>query len=78
MDLRHIDSEPGRAPRPVRRPPIAAEPESDARYFRRRAEQERRLAMAAPDPQARARHRELADRYAGLVAAITEAEDKLG
>lgn len=78
MDLLLIDSEPYRAPRPVRRPAIAAEPESDAHYFRRRADQERRSAMAAPDPVARARHRELAERYASLVAAITEAEEKLG
>ena len=78
MDLLHIDSEPFRAPRTVRRPAIAAEPESDAHYFRRRADQERRSAMAARDPEARARHRELAERYASLVAAITEAEDKLG
>ncbi|WP_156956814.1 hypothetical protein [Sphingomonas astaxanthinifaciens] len=78
MDLLPIDSASFQAPRPVRRPARAAEPESDVHYFRRRAEQERRLAMAALDPQARARHRELAERYAGLVAAMIEAEDKLG
>ena len=47
--------------------PFAGEAaESDARYFRRRAAQERRAADAASVPQARAAHRELAVRYAHL------------
>ena len=35
-------------------------------YYSARASEERRLAMAAADPSARAAHLEMADRYAAL------------
>ena len=52
--------------------------ESDASYFRRRAEEELAAAGSAASPHARAVHFEMADRYAQLAAAIEEATDKLG
>lgn len=61
---------PGRNPRPgvvaaTRMSPFTAEiAESDARYFRRRAEEEGRAAGAAAGPEAQAAHAELAEHYA--------------
>lgn len=52
--------------------------ESDASYFKRRAEEEFAAAAAAAAPQVRAVHFEMAERYAQLAAAIDEATDKLG
>ena len=63
-------SGPGRDRRPrvvaaTRMSPFRAEvAESDARYFRRRAEEEGRAAGAAAGPEARAAHAELAEHYA--------------
>jgi hypothetical protein len=52
--------------------------ESDASYFRRRAEEEFEAAASTASPDARAVHFDLAGRYAQLAAAIEEATDKLG
>lgn len=52
--------------------------ESDQAYFARRAGEERETALAAADPQVRGIHLELAERYALLSAAISEAFDQLG
>ena len=52
--------------------------ESDASYFRRRADEEFAAAGSAALPQVRAVHFEMGERYAQLAAAIEEATDKLG
>jgi hypothetical protein len=52
--------------------------ESDASYFRRRADEEFAAAGAAQSPHARAVHFEMAERYSQIAAAIEEATDKLG
>ena len=52
--------------------------ESDASYFQRRSREERAFAEGLSDARSRALHLELADRYAGLSAAIREAEEQLG
>jgi|KBSSwiStaDraftv2_1062776.scaffolds.fasta_scaffold950845_1 hypothetical protein len=44
--------------------------ESDAAYFSRRAQEERRAAQTAAHETARQLHLEMADRYDGLAAAI--------
>lgn len=43
--------------------------ESDLRYFRRRAAAESLAAKRAITPEGRARHQELAERYAAIVKA---------
>ena len=52
--------------------------ESDASYFRRRAEEEFVAASCAASPHVQAVHFEMAERYAKLAAAIAEADEKLG
>nr|WP_314445595.1 hypothetical protein [uncultured Sphingomonas sp.] len=52
--------------------------ESDASYFKRRADEERVFASQQSDPRCRALHIELADRYASLSAAIREAKVQIG
>jgi hypothetical protein len=52
--------------------------ESDASYFRRRADEEFAAADCSVSPHVRAVHFEMAERYAQLAAAIEEATDKLG
>ena len=52
--------------------------ESDASYFRRRADEEFAAANAAPSTHVRAVHFEMGERYSHLAAAIEEATDKLG
>jgi hypothetical protein len=52
--------------------------ESDATYFDRRAGEERAVAVAAGSVMTRELHLELASRYAGLAAAIREAETQVG
>jgi hypothetical protein len=72
------ESKPTGRATPVRRSVVTPKYESDLDYFHRRSLEERRLAMAASDMHARELHLELADRYTGLVAAIAEAQDKIG
>ena len=52
--------------------------ESDASYFKRRAQEEFAAASSATSSHVRAVHFEMAERYAKLAAAIDEATDKLG
>ena len=52
--------------------------DSDASYFRRRADEEFAAASDAPSGHVRAVHIEMAERYSQLAAAIDEATDKLG
>ena len=52
--------------------------ESDACYFRRRAEEEFAAAKSAVSENARASHFEMAERYSQLAAAIDEANERLG
>jgi hypothetical protein len=52
--------------------------ESDATYFDRRAREERAVAQASGSVTTRGLHLELASRYAGLAAAIREAEAQVG
>lgn len=47
-------------------PYVASTVESDAQYYRRRSTEEGRAAVAAANPRAREKHRELAARYARL------------
>ena len=59
-----------------KRAPVVNEP--DEAYFRRRSGEERECADRAADACSKAAHLTLAERYAGLAAAIREAQDKLG
>ena len=52
--------------------------ESDASYFRRRADEEFAAAEAASSAHVRAVHFEMAERYAQLAAAMDEANEKIG
>jgi hypothetical protein len=49
--------------------------ESDAQYFLRRSDEERRATGEAMGPEARAAHRDLADRYARLSRRATRPDD---
>jgi hypothetical protein len=51
--------------------------ESDAVYFRRRADEEYFAASSGGPPEASRAHREIADRYAALADAIEAEERKL-
>jgi hypothetical protein len=71
----------GRSPAaPAQRPAArtsAGVYESDQAYFTRRSAEERACAEQA-GVEGRAAHLELAELYAGLAAAIGEAQDKIG
>jgi hypothetical protein len=66
---RHHRPSSGRVLQPV---------ESDASYFARRAAEERATAEQAGTSVSRSLHLELAERYAGLAAAIREVEERIG
>ena len=50
---------------------------SDSSYFARRADEERRLAMASPDPKVRRIHLEMAARYAVAAGPDALLEDEV-
>jgi flagellar biosynthesis/type III secretory pathway protein FliH len=52
--------------------------ESDACYFRKRAEEEFAAAKKAGCDQSRAAHFEMAERYAQLAAAIDAVDEQIG
>lgn len=64
--------------RPVREQQFAGHRESDASYFARRANEERRFALRQDSDLTRSLHLELAERYASFSAAIQEIDEKLG